>query len=140
MKKLCGTDGIRGMAGEFPLDEPTVAIFGRSLASKFKEQLGRQPRIVTGRDMRESGPWIEKAFHAGALDAGAECKSAGIITTPGVAFITKHFQFDAGIVISASHNPYEDNGIKIFSPDGKKVGEETERFIENEIAEAGLHP
>ena len=140
MKKLFGTDGIRSKAGEFPLDESTVAIIGRSLSRKFKEQLGRPARIVTGRDTRESGGWIERAFHAGAIDDGAVCESAGVITTPGVAFITKQFEFDAGIVISASHNPYEDNGIKIFSPDGKKVGEETERFIENEIAEAGLHP
>jgi phosphoglucosamine mutase len=140
MKKLFGTDGIRGKAGEFPLDEATVAIIGRSLSRKFREQLGRTPRIVTGRDTRESGGWIERAFHAGLLAEEAECRSAGIITTPGVAFITKHFDFDAGIVISASHNPYEDNGIKIFSPDGKKVGEETERFIESEIAQAGVRP
>ena len=138
MKKLFGTDGIRGKAGEFPLDDATVALIGRSLVRKFREQLGRPPRIVTGRDTRESGGWIERAFHAGALTEGAECSSAGIVTTPGVAYITKRFAFDAGIVISASHNPYEDNGIKIFLPDGKKIGEETERFIESEIAEAGL--
>jgi phosphoglucosamine mutase len=133
MKKLFGTDGIRGYAGTFPLDDVTVRAIGRSLARQFRDRLGRTPRFVTGRDTRESGSWIESALHAGALQEAAECKSAAVITTPGVAFITKHFDFDAGVVISASHNPYEDNGIKIFSPDGKKVGEETERRIESDI-------
>jgi phosphoglucosamine mutase len=139
MKKLFGTDGIRGHAGEFPLDESTVRTIGRSLSRQYKAQLGRSPRFVTGRDTRESGDWIERAFHAGARDEEAECKSAGVITTPGVAFVTKHFEFDAGIVISASHNPYEDNGIKIFAPDGKKVGENVERVIEHDVRELRLN-
>jgi phosphoglucosamine mutase len=133
MKKMFGTDGIRGHAGEFPLDEASVRAIGRSLTRQFKDQLGRPPRFVTGRDTRESGDWIERAFHAGAREGGAECKSSGVITTPGVAFVTKHFGFDAGIVISASHNPYEDNGIKIFAPDGRKVGEDIESVIERDI-------
>ena len=135
MKKLFGTDGIRGHAGQFPLDKSTIRIIGSSLARQYREMLKRPPRFVTGRDTRESGEWIEQAFHAGALEAGAECESAEVITTPGVAFVTKHFRFDAGIVISASHNPYEDNGLKIFSPDGRKVGEEVERIVERDIAE-----
>ena len=135
MKKLFGTDGIRGLAGEFPLDESTVRTIGHSLSRQYKSRFGRAPRFVTGRDTRESGEWIERAFHAGARDEGAECKSAGVITTPGVAFVTGRFEFDAGIVISASHNPYEDNGIKIFAPDGKKVGAEVERAIESDISE-----
>ena len=133
MKKLFGTDGIRGTAGSFPLDASTVRTIGRSLSQQYKTQLGRPARFITGRDTRESGEWIEAAFHAGAMEIGAECKSSGIITTPGVAFVTRHFEFDAGIVISASHNPYEDNGIKIFSPEGKKVGEEMERAIESDV-------
>lgn len=133
MKKLFGTDGVRGPAGEFPLDEKTVFTIGRSLARQFRAQLGRDPRFVTGRDTRESGPWIEEAFHAGAHAEKAVCESAGVITTPGVAFFTREFDFDAGIVISASHNPFEDNGIKIFSPTGKKIDESTERLIENDI-------
>jgi phosphoglucosamine mutase len=133
MKKLFGTDGIRGKAGDFPLNEPTVRTIGRSLAIQYRQQLGRPPQFVSGRDTRESGSWIEKAFHTGAIDGGAVCESAGVITTPGVAYITKAFDFDAGIVISASHNPYQDNGIKIFAPDGKKVGGETERKIEHDI-------
>ncbi len=133
MKKLFGTDGIRGHAGKFPLDASTVKTIGLSLSRQYKAQLGRPARFVTGRDTRESGDWIERAFHAGALEGGAHCKSSGIITTPGVAFVTRHFEFDAGVVISASHNPYEDNGLKIFAPDGKKVGEDIEGVIESDI-------
>ncbi len=135
MKKLFGTDGIRGRAGEFPLDEQTITTIGRSLAELCRERLDRTPRFVTGRDTRESGEWIEKAFHAGALSAGAEVCSAGVITTPGVAFVTGHANFDGGIVISASHNPFDDNGLKVFNPSGKKAHEGTERAIEKDIYE-----
>lgn len=138
MKKLFGTDGIRGAAGEFPLDEETVKIIGGSLARQFTETLGRNPRFVVGRDTRESGEWIERAFFQGALAAEADCESAGVITTPGVAFLTEKFHFDAGVVISASHNPYQDNGIKIFLPTGKKIDETIEREIEKDIFAANF--
>jgi len=124
---------MRGEAGVFPLDEKTIETVGRSLARQFREKLGRTPRFITGRDTRESGTWIEKAFHAGAKSEGADCESAEILTTPGVAFLTKEFDFDAGVVISASHNPFHDNGIKIFAPSGKKIGGDTERAIEKDI-------
>lgn len=133
MEKLFGTDGIRGLAGEFPLDEKTVRVIGASLARQFRDKLGREPRFVTGRDTRESGERIENAFHAGANAENAVCESAAVITTPGVAYLTKAFDFDAGIVVSASHNPYQDNGIKIFLPSGKKIDEATEREIEKDI-------
>lgn len=133
MKKLFGTDGIRGVAGEFPLDERTVGIIGESLARRFREKLGRAPRFVTGRDTRESGSWIEAALHAGAIDEGAICESASVITTPGVAFLTRVFDFDAGVVISASHNPFQDNGIKIFLPSGQKTDSSMESAIEEDI-------
>lgn len=133
MKKLFGTDGIRGEAGVFPLDEETIKTIGESLANQFAEKLGRTPRFVIGRDTRESGDWITKAFAHGASSKKAICESAEVITTPGVAFLTKKFNFDAGIVISASHNPFHDNGIKIFSPTGKKIDETTEREIEKNI-------
>lgn len=133
MKQLFGTDGIRGLAGEFPLDEKTVQIIGASLARQFRERLGRDPKFISGRDTRESGSWIENALRAGAIAENGECSSAGVITTPGVAYLTKAFEFDAGIVISASHNPFEDNGIKIFLPNGSKVDEATERLIERDI-------
>lgn len=133
MKKLFGTDGIRGVAGEFPLDKNTVFTIGRSLARLSQERLGRRPRFVTGRDTRESGEWIEAAFHAGAISGGAECVSAGVITTPGVAYVTGYGNFDGGVVISASHNPYKDNGLKIFNPSGKKAQGTTEEEIESDV-------
>lgn len=133
MKKLFGTDGIRGHAGEFPLDVETVRMIGASLAHQLRTSLGRSPRIVSGRDTRESGESIERAFHEGADAAGGECVSAGIITTPGVAYLTRTRGFDAGVVISASHNPFQDNGIKIFTPSGKKADEATERTIEADV-------
>lgn len=131
---------MRGEAGNFPLDAKTIEIAGWSLARQFKEKFNREPRFITGRDTRESGSWIEKAFHEGAISGGAHCESAEVITTPGVAFLTKHFNFDAGIVVSASHNPFHDNGIKIFSPTGKKIDEATEREIEKDIFESKLEP
>ena len=133
MKKLFGTDGIRGEAGTFPLDEKTIEIIGNSLARQLTEKLGRSPRFVIGRDTRESGVWIERAFCAGANAAQADCESAAVITTPGVAYLTKKFGFDAGVVISASHNPFQDNGIKIFLPTGQKIDESIEREIEKDI-------
>lgn len=133
MKRYFGTDGIRTKAGQFPLDEKTVSVIGASLGRIFRARLGRDPRFVIGRDTRESGGWIESAVCSGAVGSQATCESAGVITTPGVAYITDAFDFDAGIVISASHNPYQDNGIKIFSPSGKKVGEDVELAIEQDI-------
>jgi phosphoglucosamine mutase len=133
MKQLFGTDGIRGLAGEFPLDKKTVAIIGASVARQFRQRLGRDPVFVSGRDTRESGEAIEAAFHSGAAAENGACESAGVITTPGVAYLTGAFDFDAGIVVSASHNPYEDNGIKIFLPSGQKIDEATEREIERSI-------
>src|ERR1044071_183222 len=111
VQKLFGTDGIRGVAGEYPLDESTVALIGGSLVSNLARELGYSPRIVIGRDTRASGPGIEQALARGAIGAGANVESAGVITTPGVAFITRIAPFDAGVVISASHNPYRDNGF-----------------------------
>jgi phosphoglucosamine mutase len=135
--KLFGTDGIRGEAGRFPLDSRTVRIIGGSLIRQLAERIEvRAPRIVLGRDTRESGVWIEKDLVAGARSEGAEVESAGIITTPGIAFLARTLPADAGVVISASHNPYQDNGIKIFEPSGRKLDEETERRIEKDIAEA----
>ncbi len=134
MKKLFGTDGIRGEAGVFPLDKNTITTIGQSLARQFREKSGRNARFIIGKDTRESGDWIEQSFCEGALFEGAECESANVITTPGVAFLTKKLNFDAGIVISASHNPFDDNGIKIFSPTGKKLDGETERKIEQDIS------
>jgi phosphoglucosamine mutase len=133
MKKLFGTDGIRGEAGRFPLDAETMLVAGRSLARHLTERHGRAPRVVSGRDTRESGGWIERAFVAGVRDAGAVCDTAGVITTPGVAYLARALSADAGVVVSASHNPYHDNGIKIFATDGRKLDDATERLIEADL-------
>jgi phosphoglucosamine mutase len=135
MKSLFGTDGIRGAAGTFPLDEPTIYACARSLANQLERRLNRSARVVTGRDTRQSGRWIEAMMTRGLRDSGAEVLSAGIITTPGIAFLTRSQSFDAGVVISASHNPVPDNGIKIFSAAGTKLDDELERAIEQEIHE-----
>jgi phosphoglucosamine mutase len=133
MKTLFGTDGMRGVAGEFPMDFPTIRTVGASLANHLKSKNARSPLILIGRDTRESGSWLESALVQGAVSSGAECQSAGVITTPGVAFLTRSLKADAGVVISASHNPYHDNGIKIFSPSGRKLDDATERLIEKDI-------
>lgn len=132
MKSLFGTDGIRGEAGKYPLDAETVRIIGSSLASHLTNS-STVPSIVIGRDTRESGDWLEHALIEGASGVGAECLSAGVITTPGVAYLTRLLQADAGVVISASHNPYRDNGIKIFAPTGQKIADAVERHIEVDI-------
>ncbi|HEX6732574.1 MAG TPA: phosphoglucosamine mutase, partial [Pyrinomonadaceae bacterium] len=129
MKALFGTDGIRGEAGKFPLDHATVDRIGFSLASYLRRATARAPVIVIGRDTRESGEWLEQALIEGTTKAGAQCHVAGVITTPGVAFLTGSLGADAGVVISASHNPYHDNGIKIFAPSGKKLDDSIERII-----------
>src|SRR6188474_2086050 len=135
-RRLFGTDGVRGAAGQFPLDVATVKIIGASLAAHLQERTGQAPLIIVGRDTRESGSWLEAALIEGAVAAGAQCQSAGVITTPGVAFLTRELEAAAGVVISASHNPYEDNGVKIFAPSGRKLDDETERLIERDIFNA----
>ena len=139
MTPLFGTDGIRGEAGKFPLDSPTAEIIGSSLASYLSQDSGHVSSIVIGRDTRESGAWLERALIAGASGAGANCFSAGVITTPGIAYLTRVLDAKAGVVISASHNPYHDNGIKIFAPSGQKIADSVERLIENDIREGRVH-
>ena len=132
-KILFGTDGIRGLAGEYPLDDRTVERLAKSLVANMAAELGRPPSLVIGRDTRESGSSIETALTRGALSQGARVELAGVITTPGVAYTARSVPFDAGVVISASHNPYQDNGIKVFSCTGKKISDAMERRIENDI-------
>jgi phosphoglucosamine mutase len=130
MPKLFGTDGIRGEAYRPPLDRSTVIRVGQALA---KELAADAPRILIGRDTRASGPDIESWLTAGILAAGGRPTSAGVTPTPAIAFLTQRESFDAGVVISASHNPFRDNGIKIFSADGVKSSEALENAIENEV-------
>ncbi|MBB5056708.1 phosphoglucosamine mutase [Granulicella aggregans] len=129
MKKLFGTDGIRAVAGQAPLDPPTIYAVGLALA----HHLGNSPKVLIGMDTRESGPSIAATLTSGLIAGGATVESAGIITTPGVAYLAATHNFAAGIVISASHNPWEDNGIKLFGPDGFKLPDATELAIEAEI-------
>jgi len=129
MKKLFGTDGIRAVAGQPPLDPATVHAVGLALA----RHLGSSPRVLLGQDTRESSDWIAATLTAGLLAGGATVESAGVITTPAVAFLARAHGFSAGVVISASHNPWQDNGIKLFGPDGFKLPDTTELAIEEEI-------
>src|SRR5579875_1983166 len=135
MRKLFGTDGIRAVAGEAPLDSRTINAVGVALARKLGES-GRPVRAVLGMDTRESGPWIAATLTAGLRAAGAEVESAGVITTPAIAFLARKHGFSAGVVISASHNPWCDNGIKVFGGDGYKLPDEVELGIEAEIDRA----
>jgi phosphoglucosamine mutase len=139
--RLFGTDGIRGHAGTPPLDVSTVARVGAALV---RARGGAPPRVLIGRDSRESGPWIEEALARGLASEGAEVSSVGLMPTPGVAYLTRARGFDLGIVISASHNPFEDNGIKVFSGAGEKYSEALERAVETMVSdpswELPVHP
>ena len=128
MSELFGTDGVRGIAGEYPLDFPTVYKLGKAVVRSGKRS------ILIGRDTRASGLWIEKALQQAILSEGGEVTLANVITTPGVAILSRNVPFDTGIVVSASHNPYQDNGIKMFSRNGIKLSDEEERWIEQAVA------
>lgn len=128
--RLFGTDGVRGRAGVAPLDSKTVSRIGASLA-RARDTSPHPFRVLIGRDSRESGQWIEQALATGLTSEGAEVVGTGVVPTPAVAYLTAAGGFDAGVVISASHNPFEDNGIKVFSPSGEKLSERTEKRIES---------
>ena len=132
--RLFGTDGVRGKAGEHPLDHETVARLGAALVRAMRKG-NRQLRFIVGRDTRESGEWIERELARGVRSEGAHMTSAGVLPTPAIAYVTRDMGFDAGIVISASHNPFQDNGIKVFSGRGEKFTETLEREVEQIIAD-----
>lgn len=135
MEKLFGTDGIRAVAGQSPLDYSSVYALGKALISLLeKEDL--KPRVIIGRDTRESGEWLEQALFQGINEGQGEAVSVGIIPTSAVSFLAKKYSFSAGIVISASHNSYQDNGIKIFSSQGMKISDAWESKLEKAIIEA----
>jgi phosphoglucosamine mutase len=131
-RKLFGTDGIRGIAGEMPLDANTVYAVGLALGHSLPKTPGG-PKIILGRDTRESSPWIMATLAAGLRSTGAQVESAGILPTPAVAFLARVHGFQAGVVISASHNPWRDNGIKLFGADGFKLADAVELAMEEEI-------
>ncbi|RJO66080.1 MAG: phosphoglucosamine mutase [Myxococcales bacterium] len=129
MRKLFGTDGIRGTANIPPMDAPTAYKVGAAVGSHFRAA-NRHPKIYIGRDTRLSGAMLEGALASGLCAVGAEAVSLGVVTTPGVAHLTRTTDADAGVMISASHNPFIDNGIKIFSHDGFKLPDDEEEKIE----------
>jgi phosphoglucosamine mutase len=139
--KLFGTDGVRGTAGRYPLDRPTVRRLGAALVRAQKAGPGAPDagngalKFLVGRDTRESGGWIEAELAHGASGEGASVTSIGVVPTPAVAYLTRAHGYDAGVVISASHNPFEDNGIKVFSGKGEKFTERVEREVETIIAD-----
>jgi phosphoglucosamine mutase len=131
-KQLFGTDGIRGVAGEYPLDQATVYAFGLALG-RDAARAQAKPEILIGADTRESARWIAELVAGGLGQAGALVRFAGVITTPGVAYLTRSGPFQAGVMISASHNPYQDNGLKVFAHNGFKLPDGEEEIIEEEI-------
>ncbi len=130
-RKLFGTDGIRGIAGEPPLDQRTIYATGLALGHSLRSHA--QPRVILGRDTRESSTWIAATITAALRETGVLVESAGVVPTPAVAFLARNRGFDAGMVISASHNPWCDNGIKLFGADGFKLPDAVEASIEDDI-------
>jgi phosphoglucosamine mutase len=131
-RQLFGTDGIRGVAGEFPLTPESTYLIGRALGHDLI-RTSSKPRVVIGQDTRESSSWIADRVTLGLISCGVEVHSAGTITTPGIAYLARSRRYAAGVVISASHNPWTDNGIKVFSGDGYKLPDSHEFAIEQEI-------
>ena len=138
MRQLFGTDGMRGVAGEYPLDAATTFAVGVALANWVRDhpatpQMETVPEVVIGMDTRESGPSIAESVAGGLASRGVAARFAGLITTPGIAHVTRTGPFAAGVMISASHNPYRDNGIKIIDHSGFKLPDEQEHILERDI-------
>ncbi|MBI2820528.1 MAG: phosphoglucosamine mutase [Acidobacteria bacterium] len=131
-KELFGTDGIRGVAGKPPLDPKTVFVIGKSLGEFLSSKTSR-PRVLIGEDTRESSRWISETLAAGLREAGVEACTPGVLTTPGLAYATSAEGFSCGVMISASHNPYQDNGIKVFESSGYKLPDLAELAVEGNI-------
>lgn len=131
-RQLFGTDGIRGVAGEFPLTSESTYLIGKALGHDLVRHTPKAQALI-GQDTRESSGWIADRVSEGLAGAGVEVHSAGVITTPGVAYLARSRKMAAGVVISASHNPWRDNGIKVFSGDGFKLTDERELAIEKDI-------
>src|SRR5215813_3768907 len=137
-RKLFGTDGIRGRANVAPMTPELVLRLGRAIALVARRGKARSPRIVIGKDTRLSGYMLETALAAGICAMGGNVLITGPIPTPAVANLTQSMRADAGFVISASHNPYADNGIKIFGPDGFKLPDAEEAAIEDLLEDEAL--
>ena len=132
--QLFGTDGMRGVAGQYPLDQETIWKLGSAIGTVLGRKSSTRPlRVVLGEDTRESSAWISRALAGGLRSSGVEITYAGVITTPGVAFLTRHHGCAAGAMVSASHNPFEDNGIKVLSSSGMKLAGAVELEIEQQL-------
>src|SRR5256885_5603313 len=140
MTRLFGTDGIRGVANVGPLTPELAFRVARQLVATLGEHGTERVRVVIGRDTRISGELLEAAMVAGVLSAGGECYAVGVLPTPGIALLTRALDAQGGIVLSASHNPYEDNGIKLFSAQGTKFPDAWEAQIEARLAAADGAP
>ncbi len=136
-RRLFGTDGIRGVANQEPMTVELGVRLGRAVAYLFRNGSGRRPQFLIGKDTRLSGYIFENALSAGICSMGADVLLVGPMPTPGIAFLTQDMRADAGVVISASHNPYQDNGIKIFGPEGYKLPDQTEAQLEQLVLEGG---
>jgi phosphoglucosamine mutase len=137
MGELFGTDGIRGVANQYPMTPEMAITIGRAVAAIFKKDYKRS-KIIIGKDTRISGDMLEHALVSGICSMGVDVYLVGILPTPGVAFMTSSIGADAGIVISASHNPYYDNGIKIFKGNGYKLSDEEESQIEQLVSNPSI--
>ena len=129
-RKLFGTDGIRGEANQYPMTAEVAMRLGRALGLRLAAERRHRPRVLVGKDTRLSGYLFETSLCAGLVSAGADVYLVGPLPTPGIAFLTTGMRCDAGVVISASHNPYQDNGIKLFARDGYKLPDEEEAALE----------
>jgi phosphoglucosamine mutase len=141
-RSLFGTDGIRGVAGEYPLDPTTAYALGTALG-RWASREDREREVLIGMDTRESGPWLAEQVAGGLAREGVRARFAGLVTTPGIAYLTRTLDFVAGVMISASHNPYQDNGIKVFDHSGYKLPDAQEHAIEQVIfalLEGGIQP
>ncbi|MDL2260098.1 phosphoglucosamine mutase [Deltaproteobacteria bacterium OttesenSCG-928-K17] len=139
IRKLFGTDGVRGLVNQFPMTAEFSLNLGRAVAHHLNQKgLNRRPKVVVGKDTRLSGYMLEEAFASGLVSQGADVFLAGPLPTPGIAFLTASLRADAGVVISASHNPYHDNGIKIFGGDGFKLPDDIEARLEEYLDPAIL--
>lgn len=133
MRVLFGTDGIRGKAHRYPLDPPTIFALGEAMSHRLRKQTGAAPQLVVGMDTRESGPEIANTLAAGIIAGGGQALFIGVAPTPAVAYLCRVSNAAAGISVSASHNPFDDNGLKIFGHNGMKLGDAIEEEIENEL-------
>ncbi|MCA9542369.1 MAG: phosphoglucosamine mutase, partial [Myxococcales bacterium] len=129
-RQLFGTDGVRGVANRHPMTAELALRLGRAIGYRLRRGLGRHPKVLIGKDTRLSGYLIETALTAGLCSVGADVHLCGPLPTPGIAFLTAGMRCDAGVVISASHNPYQDNGIKLFARDGYKLPDAEELVLE----------